>query len=224
VQLLSGRLFLVQRAIDQAVTALEPVPKSFPWPAEKAEYLATFALALACGQRWGDSERYATEAAEIGQSVEVAAMAPSIEAIAALSNRRAEGATLAASAFGIASELECSDSFVLAYRAFPPLLDAAARSDELRPRLADLLMRANDIALAGDLKKLLPKRPESAKLTRREAEVCGLLSQGLSNKEIARTLFISEATAKLHVSHILKKLGVRTRTEAALKAAEESAD
>ena len=70
----------------------------------------------------------------------------------------------------------------------------------------------------------LARKRSGTKLTRRESEVCGLLSQGLSNKEIAKALFISESTAKVHVRHILEKLGVRTRTEAALKAAEESAD
>ena len=48
-------------------------------------------------------------------------------------------------------------------------------------------------------------------------EVYELLAQGLSNKEIAGSLFISEATVKVHVSRILEKLGVRTRTEAAVR-------
>ena len=54
-------------------------------------------------------------------------------------------------------------------------------------------------------------------LTNRELEVLELLQEGLSNREIAEKLFISESTAKLHVRHILGKLGVRTRTAAALK-------
>ena len=52
-------------------------------------------------------------------------------------------------------------------------------------------------------------------LTPREQEVLGLLSTGLSNKEIARTLWIAESTAKVHVRNVLKKLGARSRTEAA---------
>lgn len=53
------------------------------------------------------------------------------------------------------------------------------------------------------------------KLTRREKEVLKLVAQGLGNKEIAATLHISENTVKTHVRHILEKLNLRSRTEAA---------
>ncbi len=62
----------------------------------------------------------------------------------------------------------------------------------------------------------LPESPES--LTARETEVLRLLAQGQSNKEIARTLVIGEKTVKTHVSNILAKLGVPSRTQAALYA------
>ena len=52
-------------------------------------------------------------------------------------------------------------------------------------------------------------------LTRREQEVLGLVAQGQSNAEIAARLFISTKTAGNHVSSILTKLGLRSRTEAA---------
>jgi DNA-binding NarL/FixJ family response regulator len=53
-------------------------------------------------------------------------------------------------------------------------------------------------------------------LTERETEVLRLLAQGQSNKEIARCLQIVEDTVKVHVKHILAKLGVQSRTQAAL--------
>ena len=56
-------------------------------------------------------------------------------------------------------------------------------------------------------------------LSRREREVLDLLAEGLTNREISRRLFITEKTASSHVTHILDKLGVSSRTEAALTAA-----
>jgi len=52
-------------------------------------------------------------------------------------------------------------------------------------------------------------------LTVREREVLTLVSEGYTNRRIADALFISESTAGVHVSHILAKLGVESRTEAA---------
>lgn len=52
-------------------------------------------------------------------------------------------------------------------------------------------------------------------LSPRETEVLELVAEGLANKEIAATLSISENTVKTHVRHILDKLGLRSRTEAA---------
>jgi DNA-binding NarL/FixJ family response regulator len=61
---------------------------------------------------------------------------------------------------------------------------------------------------------------EVAQLTEREREILTLLARGASNREISETLYIAGGTVKNHLSNILGKLGVRDRTQAALKARE----
>jgi DNA-binding NarL/FixJ family response regulator len=57
-------------------------------------------------------------------------------------------------------------------------------------------------------------------LSKRETEVLKLLSEGISNQEIAEKLYISENTVKTHTSRLFEKLGVKNRTAAVLKAKE----
>src|SRR4029078_4338023 len=57
--------------------------------------------------------------------------------------------------------------------------------------------------------------PDPFGLTSGERDVLARVAEGYTNRRIAETLFISESTAGVHVSHILGKLGVETRTEAA---------
>jgi NarL family two-component system response regulator LiaR len=66
-----------------------------------------------------------------------------------------------------------------------------------------------------------PAAGDLASLTPREREVLALLGRGMSNRELADTLVVSEKTVKTHVSNILMKLGVHDRTQAALLAVRE---
>ena len=63
--------------------------------------------------------------------------------------------------------------------------------------------------------------PDAEPLTERERQVLTLVAEGASNQDIAQALFISERTARTHVSNILMKIGVRSRTQAALWAIRE---
>jgi two-component system, NarL family, response regulator LiaR len=83
---------------------------------------------------------------------------------------------------------------------------AAAGQVQLTPQAAARLMQVVSS----------PESPEE--LTERETEVLRLMAQGQANKEIARSLTISEKTVKVHVSNILSKLGVQSRTQATLYA------
>ncbi|MGF1470355.1 MAG: response regulator [Rubrobacteraceae bacterium] len=81
---------------------------------------------------------------------------------------------------------------------------AAAGQVQLAPEAAARLMR----------EVRAPDSPEP--LTERETEVLRLLARGRANKQIAGELFVEEKTVKTHVSSILRKLGVQSRTQAAL--------
>lgn len=63
--------------------------------------------------------------------------------------------------------------------------------------------------------------PASEPLSAREREVLGLVARGTGNREIARALFISEATVKTHLVHVYEKLGVRDRAAAVAAAYEQ---
>jgi DNA-binding NarL/FixJ family response regulator len=58
----------------------------------------------------------------------------------------------------------------------------------------------------------------TASLTQRETDILGLLAEGKSNREISRSLFLSEKTVKAHLAAIFRKLGVTNRTQAAMAA------
>jgi DNA-binding NarL/FixJ family response regulator len=86
---------------------------------------------------------------------------------------------------------------------------AAAGQVQLSPEAAARLVREVRV----------PEAPAS-QLTERESEVLRLVATGKANKEIAAELMIGEKTVKTHVSNILSKLGVQSRTQAALYAAQ----
>jgi len=111
-------------------------------------------------------------------------------------------------------------------------LEAGAAGYLLKDADADEVSQAIRMAVAGQMHldptvaRLLADSVRDADrpgddLTRREREVLGLVAQGASNREIADTLVVSERTARTHVSAILRKLGLVSRTQAALWAVRE---
>jgi DNA-binding NarL/FixJ family response regulator len=96
---------------------------------------------------------------------------------------------------------------------------ATARGESiLQPSVAAKVIteftRVSSMVPAAQMERLIEP------LSERESEILALIATGASNREIANQLFIAEGTVKNHVTHILGKLGVRDRTQAALKARE----
>jgi len=94
---------------------------------------------------------------------------------------------------------------------------AAARGDSfLQPSVTARVLA--EFARLNQATGSQASQPLAEPLSERELEILGLLAGGASNREIANQLYIAEGTVKNHVSNILGKLGVRDRTQAALKA------
>jgi two-component system nitrate/nitrite response regulator NarL len=93
-------------------------------------------------------------------------------------------------------------------------LEQAARG---QVTLSERLTRVLAHSLRGDTR---PRDPEEAGLTEQEGRILDLIAQGMSNKLIARELNIADGTVKVHVKHLLRKLNLRSRVEAAVWAVE----
>jgi ATP/maltotriose-dependent transcriptional regulator MalT len=217
-------LLLAQGRVDDAVQLLASPPRHFQTQALRCEHAACRALALAATGNTEDAASMLREATSGTMSVEASVLTACTSAAIAFRRSHREAPSLAEKAFELAASTGNFDSFVAGYRLFPELAQAIVEVETHRRDLSSLLSQAHDFALAKKLglaesrrKQRLRSQAVETPLSPREAEVYELLAQGQSNKEIAQNLFISEATVKVHVSRVLEKLGVRTRTEAAAR-------
>jgi LuxR family maltose regulon positive regulatory protein len=216
---LLARIPLAQGAPGKALELLDLTASRSVGPGMEGEVRSMRALALACRGAVEEAEAEIEASESITTHLEARGLRAFAKALAADRrgdvggrNKQLELALIDAQVAGNA------DSFVVAYRLAPNLLKVIvgtglALSDFLLhplstydPRLAEK---------AGLNQRAIGIRPASL-LTDREEEVLDLLRQGMSNREIAQTLWIAQSTAKVHVRHIFEKLGVRSRTEAAL--------
>ena len=183
-------------------------------PAMKAELKATGAMVSAVLGEAKIAQLEAELAAAMTTAVDVHALVACARAI----SRPSEEAAL--HAFVMAERSDVWDPLVCTMRARPLLLETLVTVAACRPHLRALLRRCNDFDLARRTGIRVGARPRVQRqpLSPRECEVLQLVRQGLTNKQIAEILFISKATVKVHVRHILDKTGTRTRTEAATRA------
>jgi LuxR family transcriptional regulator, maltose regulon positive regulatory protein len=214
VKSLRARL-LLQNGEPEAALRLVIDPASMPLiPSWRGEYLATRALVAACLGDARSSRKAQSQASSASGALQVRGLVLAARAIAAL--REARGATLRImTLFETTTRLQTWDPVVCALRSAPALGDAAAGNQNLRSQLEALYLRIGDQTLArrAGFRTRATAAPRDV-LSPRELEVLGLIACGYKNREIARALFIAESTTKVHVRHVLEKLGVRTRAEA----------
>jgi DNA-binding CsgD family transcriptional regulator len=172
-------------------------------------------MALATIDRSDDSEASAGEALMTSRMVEVRILAA---AAAAITAARSDDPSGASRLLVSASETGVWDPVVCALRSCSHLADLLTSDPQWREQIEILYEASSDLGLArrAGFRTRSNRAPQEL-LTPREMEVLGLIARGMRNAEIAKALFISQSTAKVHVRHILEKLGVRTRAEAVLR-------
>jgi two-component system nitrate/nitrite response regulator NarL len=114
--------------------------------------------------------------------------------------------------------LKTADSDVLATAIVRAMRGESTLSPEMSGKLVEAFQAANSGGTAAAPAEPEPTPEPFDTLSPREQEIIALIAQGASNKGIARTLGIAETTVKIHVQHILRKLNLSSRVQAAVYA------
>jgi ATP/maltotriose-dependent transcriptional regulator MalT len=216
---LLARTYLAQGAPDRALETTALRLERTPGPTLQGDFLSARALAYACCGNFEMASKLAAASEECTDQIEARvvrlfARAISCEAPSGATHR--DNVTLA-EAFRATRVTENYDAFVLAYRSHPPILETLSRLSDEDANACIRHIPVSDERLASRVGLEIveaPNGPSLSDLTPREQEVLGLIRNGLTNREIAHTLWIAESTAKVHVRNVFRKLGARSRTEA----------
>jgi ATP/maltotriose-dependent transcriptional regulator MalT len=183
-----------------------------PLPAAEAELLSSRALVLAASGRTQEVRELKYEVRDLSRAVEPAVLTCAVDAIMALKEHDADVIEQVGRLEEVAFERGSVDLLVAAYRSAPELLSVLLRAPTEHDRFRSLVCRVGDQDLATVIGHPIRTGVDPRlTLSRRELEVYELMTQGLTNREIARLLYIEESTTKAHVHHIFDKLGVRSR-------------
>jgi LuxR family transcriptional regulator, maltose regulon positive regulatory protein len=222
VDVVQARVFLCSGAPERAVTLLEDRQEAATSPGMHGDLLATLGVAMICSGRVDEGTVVLATSEAVTTHLEARTLGAFGRAIASGANNRDQiDKTALRQACDVALATGNFDAFVTAYRACPALLKHLDPGGREVRQLVDLAQNLDpSLVETLGLRPRVSARRTGEDLTPREKEVLGLVSQGLSNRQIARTLWIAESTAKVHVHHVLEKLGVQSRTEAAALASE----
>jgi LuxR family transcriptional regulator, maltose regulon positive regulatory protein len=213
------RIELAQGMAAEALARLGDASTRAGSPGMEGELRSIRALTLACLGRPEEAEHEIQQSMAITSHLEARGLRAYASVVVAHAREDLEGLKIRLrEAIGDSELTGNADSFVTAYRAFPALLQMVAEIAPPQDEFLLLPLRLYDGALAdrAGLRTREARVMTQDNLTEREEEVLSLLREGLSNRQIAHTLWIAESTVKVHVRHIFEKLGVRSRTAAAL--------
>jgi len=186
--------------------------------ASRAEVMCSLALVTACSGRIGEALDLVDRSRSLTNAVETRVLVSAVDAICALRTGSPEMFERVASLADAAFTTGALDLLVVAYRACPELLAVLVRTARAQD-VERLLVQVGDIDLAAAVGHPITLGDDRrARLSPREREVYDLLCDGLTNRQIAKTLFIETSTVKVHAHHIYDKLGVRSRTALAVHA------
>jgi DNA-binding NarL/FixJ family response regulator len=216
---------LAQEGRQQFALSLPLPPIRSSLASSRAEVLGSRALVLASAGRVEEALALAREFRGSTNAVEPVLLGTAVEALASLKRREDRAIELIARLEEAAFSTGAVDLLVTAYRSTPELLAVLLRPGATYERMVALIRKAGDEDLARAVGQPIGSDADPReRLSRREREVYDLLRQGLSNRQIAEVLFISESTVKLHAHHVYDKVGVRSRTALAVQAALERAN
>lgn len=208
-----ARLLLSQGAYEDAIACVSIPATTGMTRGMAGELLACRAVGLAC-LRDSSFSALAEHALAKTRSLETGVLVPVAYAIFKSLTNAPDLTHAVRHAVDSAARSGAWDCLVCGYRAHPELLLPLHHDDRRLTLLSRVMDRAGDSSVLESLGLRTPRR-RRALLSPRESEIHSLVALGLTNRQIADRLFISEATVKLHVHRILEKLGVKTRTAAA---------
>jgi ATP/maltotriose-dependent transcriptional regulator MalT len=209
----SAALELARGNLSRAVDHLAPFGHPRAPKGALGTHHALQALVLTALGDFEAADDQADHARGKSRGLETRALLAAATAIrAAIENERAE----CIKAYEEIAEAGFNYVLPLAWRARFEVAVVLLESPKHRDSVLQLLFSSNDTAIAKRAGIPVPRAASRRlDLSAREQEVCELLAEGRTNQEIAAMLFISLSTTKVHVKHILEKLGVRSRVEAA---------
>ena len=186
--------------------------------ASRAELTCSLAFVLACAGRSDEALALTSKSKVLTKAVEPSLLASAVEAICSLRAGDQGAVDLVNALASTAFDRGAPDLLVASYRACPDLLPILVRGQHGRD-VEGLILRVGDSDLAKAAGHPIVSDDDRRQLlSPRELEVYELICGGLTNKQIARALYIEESTARVHTHHVFDKLGVRSRKALAIQA------